>query len=71
MISNIRDLFNREIQWSEETSGGTQFYAYIDGDLCQLKMNDYPDEPLYTLRWHDFSVDLDDRPTKWEFPPMP
>ena len=69
MVSNISELFKQKIEWSEEVPGGTQFYAYIDGELCQLTMNDYPDEPLYTLKWKNFSLDLDDRPNGWKFPP--
>ena len=70
MISDIKELFERRIQWEEELPGGTQFFAYVEGDLCQLSMNDYPDEPMYTLMWRQFAIDLDDRPLEWSLPPM-
>lgn len=69
MIGRIEDLLTREILWKEETPGGTQFYAYVEGHLCQLTMNDYPDEPLYTLKWDDHELDLDDKPCCWQLPP--
>lgn len=68
MIVRIEDLFLRKIVWREETKRGVQFYAYVDGELCQLRMNDFPQEPLYTVTWKDFSVDLDDRPNGWIIP---
>ena len=68
MIANVKELLKREISWSEEIPGGVQFYAYVEGDLCQLSMNDYPEERLFTLKWRDESVDFDDRPEFWKLP---
>ncbi len=64
----IEDILQREVKWKEEVPGGVEFFAYIDGELCQLRMNDFPDEPLYTLTWKNSQIDLDDRPIKWDVP---
>lgn len=68
MITDINQLLKTNISWKDEVAGGIEFYAYVGADLCQLTMNDYPDEPLYTLRWQDKSVELDDRPSGWVLP---
>ena len=53
MTTDSNQLFDRKIDWQEKIPDGVQFYAYVDGDFCQLRMNDFPDESLYTLFWRD------------------
>lgn len=67
MIENIENLLKKTIFWRPEINQGIEFYAYIENELCQLTMNDFPDNPLYTLRWRDFSIDIDDCPDCWAF----
>ena len=67
MITHIDQILDIPILWNEEMDGGTEFYSYVNGELCQLTLNDYPEEPLYTLRWREFSLDVDDRPFGWSF----
>ena len=67
MINEIRDLLEREIRWEEEVPGGIMFHATVDGELCLLRMNDYPEEPLYTVLWRELELDLDDKPGGWTF----
>ena len=55
------------IAWREEVPGGVEFFSYVNGELCQLTMNDFPDEPLYTLRWREEELDIDDPPLGWTF----
>lgn len=70
MTKNIEELFERQIDWKEEVPGGIQFFSYVEGELCQLTMNDYPDEPMYTLKWKDSTLDMDDLPDGWTIPEM-
>jgi hypothetical protein len=67
MAEDIKDLLRRNIHWKEEVKGGIMFHANVDNDLCLLRMNDYPDEPLYTLSWRDLELDVDDKPEGWTF----
>ncbi len=67
MIATIEQLLTTAISWNGEMAGGVEFFAYVDGDLCQLTMNDFPEEPLYTLRWHDEALNIDDAPEGWVF----
>lgn len=70
MITPIERLLTIPIVWHQEVAGGCEFYSNVEGELFQLTMNDYPDEPLYTLRWRESSFDLDDRPADWQFHTM-
>ena len=59
------------IVWLEVESGGVDFRATVNGHLCFLRMNDFPDEPLYTLSIENESVDLDQPPAGWIIPTLP
>ena len=61
-------LFNKQINWQSVKSERAKFYTYIDGERCELRMNDFPEEPLYTLTFRGQSMDFDDRPQIWTLP---
>jgi len=58
-----RDLLHLSIDW-RETKPGT-WVATVDGVECVLTMNDFPDEPLYTVHALGETFDLDDPPSAW------
>ncbi|WP_423223228.1 hypothetical protein [Candidatus Amarolinea aalborgensis] len=66
----ISALFEERIVWhSVEPEGeGPEYYAYIDGAKCEIRMNDFPDESLFTLRFQGQSLNIDNRPSTWVFP---
>ena len=39
-----------------------------EGQKCELVMNDFPEEPLYTLSCDGETLDLDDAPPEWIIP---
>jgi hypothetical protein len=49
-------------------AGAPQWHGIHDGEKCELKMNDFPDEPLYTLVWRGERIDFDDAPSSWVLP---
>ena len=57
--ATIRDLLSVRISWIKET-GRPRWRASYDSDVCELTMNDFPDEPLYTLTWRGQVIDLND-----------
>ncbi|HAL72630.1 MAG TPA: hypothetical protein DCP71_12760 [Verrucomicrobiales bacterium] len=67
MITSIEQLLTAQISWNEEVRGGVEFFAYLEGGLCQLTMNNFPEKSLYTLRWHDSVLNVDDVPVRWTF----
>jgi hypothetical protein len=66
-ILKIEDLLLVGITWSK-TSGKPDWSATVGKDFCELTMNDFPEEPLYTLHWQGHELDFDDAPHQWIIP---
>jgi hypothetical protein len=64
----IEQVMNEEVFWEKVTPEGVEYTATVKGRACKLRMNDFPEEPLYTLTVGDEQVDLDDAPKSWHFP---
>jgi hypothetical protein len=67
-MDDISSLFKEQINWQCVKLGRSKFYASVDGERCELRMNDFPEEPLYTLTFRGQSIDFDDRPKTWTLP---
>ncbi len=67
-MSELEFLFAEQINWQFANSGRVEFYAYVNHEKCELRMNDFPEEPLYTLTFKGQSVDFDDCPKIWSLP---
>lgn len=65
-MDEIAKLLSLPIIWQK--SSPVSWVAKIDGVECEIRMNDFPDEPLYTLSFQGQSLDIDDVPTKWKIP---
>ena len=61
-ISTIKDLLKTNLEWIEVAGG---FEVKINGYTYLLKVNDFPDESMYTLYCNNQSIDLDDVPSCW------
>lgn len=64
---HINKLLNVPIEWIKRKTE-PEWYAFVDGEECTLTMNNFPEEPLYTLGWMGVSLDLDDAPSAWSIP---
>jgi hypothetical protein len=67
-VPMIGEVLKAQVVWQEVTPGGVEFVAEVRGHPCKLRMNDFPDEPLYTLSVGGNKIDLDDAPAGWAFP---
>ena len=67
-VASVRDLLKVRIVWKRVVPG--RWGATVEGVACSLRMNDFPDEPLYTVSALGEEIDLDDAPQSWriEFP---
>jgi hypothetical protein len=65
----FQEIVNEKIQW-EETSG-PYFQARFKNKTVTLRLNDFPDEVLWTLIIDGEEVDLEETPTLWTLPPEP
>lgn len=66
-VKEIRDLLAIPIAWSK-APGQASCSAVLDNESCRLTLNDFPDEPLYTVHWRGQKLDLDDAPEAWTIP---
>lgn len=60
---NIQTVLDAEVTWTPIERGGVKFSAEIQDVNCQLRMNDFPEEPLYTLYVGNDQLDLNDPPS--------
>ncbi len=62
------DLLGATVSWKRVSPGHWQ--VMVGRAQCLLSMNDFPEEPLYTVRAFGEVLDLDDPPGSWaiEFP---
>jgi hypothetical protein len=59
------DLFEEPITWRKTLLGGG-YVATYQGRQLKLRMNDFPDEQLFTLFVNGAPVtDFDDWPSRW------
>ena len=63
----IQSLLDEKIAWVKEV-GRPRWLGFHNGEKCELRMNDFPDEPLYTLFWQGQSMDFDNTPSRWTIP---
>jgi hypothetical protein len=67
-MNYVQSLLSRKIEWQRKPGQAGEWYAVVDGDRCELRMNDFPDEPLLTVRVRGQSLDLEDQPSGWVVP---
>lgn len=63
----IDEVQKVELTWIVTKSDPKIFEAIFLGEHVQVRMNDFPDEPLLTLFVRHESIDLEDRPSGWHF----
>jgi hypothetical protein len=60
---SVQDLLRMSLDWKKAAPG--RWEAVAKGTRCTLVMNNFPEEPLYTVAMHGESMDLDDPPPSW------
>lgn len=63
-MQTIEKLLTARLVW-EKHVGQPEWTTMFLGEECRLVMNDFPEEPLYTLAWRGQSMDFDDTPGDW------
>ena len=62
----------RLIAWSRTLDTHFPFLATVEGECWRLRINDFPDEPLYTLFVGQEQVQhVEDFPVSWSRPKSP
>lgn len=59
--------FSHEVEWHETTDAYFPYESIVNGKLWRLRLNDFPDEQLFTLFINDKKkFDFDDHPVNWK-----
>ncbi len=62
----INQILKEKLNWKPMTESERDFVSDIyEKEECFLRMNNFPEEPLWTLFFKEESVDFDDAPSKW------
>ena len=64
----IKNLLKKNIKWKNHPDKKVRrfFYCEIEGRLILLRMNNFPDEVLYTVINGLEIIDIEDKPENWE-----
>lgn len=66
MTKTIEDLLKERLIWLPVSANERDFVNdTYPRQECYLRMNDFPEEPLWTLFYKDDIIDFDDAPTQW------
>jgi hypothetical protein len=64
----IVQLQRSSVEWVSIPDSPYVFNALFHGTSVALRLNDFPDEPLYTLIFDGTETDLDEFPSSWTLP---
>lgn len=64
-ILSIKKYFDQVIRWKKHGQDTVYWFSEIGGDLVFLRMNNFPEEPLYTFISKSEVRDFNDLPEKW------
>ncbi len=63
----INDLLKQKLSWTPDLSTERCFETSdYDKQQCYLQMNNFPDEPMWTLVFKGESINFDDAPAAWQ-----
>jgi len=67
MFKKINRMLGERLTWNTIEGDDRKFVtsSYSKED-CWIQMNDFPEEPLWTLNYKGESKDIEDTPTLWE-----
>jgi hypothetical protein len=66
MFKIINRLIWSPLYWSPLLNTDRDFITdKYPNDVCYLRMNNFPDEPLWTLFYKGESISFDDTPSVW------
>ncbi len=69
MSTKVINYLDEKIAWRKTADPKRPFAAEFEGEKCLLRLNDFPDEHLYTLLVNGVEVtDFDDWSSRWTRP---
>lgn len=69
MSTKVQNYLEEKLVWRRSSDPLHPYVAEFDGEQCVLRLNDFPDDHLYTLVVDQVEVtSFDDWPQRWERP---
>ncbi|MEK7834103.1 MAG: hypothetical protein AAB401_23650 [Acidobacteriota bacterium] len=66
MATAVKDYLDLKVVWKKSDDPEFPYFAEIEEERCLIRLNDFPDEHLYTLLANGIAVaDFDDWPANW------
>lgn len=66
MATAVKEYLEMDIVWKKNADPEYPYSAIIEGEQCLIRLNDFPEEHLYTLLTNGVAVaDFDDWPATW------
>lgn len=64
----MRSIFSQPIRWMKADDAFHPYTAIVDGVVYRIRLNDFPQEKLYTLlhALDEPAVDFDEWPALWQ-----
>jgi len=60
-------LFKVSLTWKIHPNNNKYFYTKLNDKIILLRINDFPEESLFTIIDGLNIFDFDDRPSEWKF----
>jgi len=69
MVTKVQNYLAEKISWRKNADPLHPYVASFDGEKCVIRLNDFPDEHLYTLLVNDVEIaNFSDWPEQWTRP---
>lgn len=69
MMNPSEEYLKKKIKWDRSNDSEYPYCIVIDGKTLILRLNDFPEEPLYTLIVDgEEIIDLQSIPSTWQIP---
>lgn len=69
MIANVQSYLEEKVAWNRGVDPSYPFQAEFEGERLAIRLNDFPEESLYTLMVNGQEViNFDDWPEAWPRP---
>jgi hypothetical protein len=69
MSTKVQNYLEEKLVWLRSSDPHYPYHAEFDGERCVLRLNDFPEDHLYTLLVDHVEVtSFDDWPEQWTRP---
>ena len=69
MVTKVQNYLAEKIDWQKSADPLRPYVATFEGEKCVIRLNDFPDEHLYTLIVNEVEIaDFSDWPEQWARP---